>query len=322
MVKFSIILPVYNVEKYLSACIESILRQEYNDYEIILVDDGSTDRSSVICDEYAMKSDKIKVFHKENGGQSDARNVGLRISSGEYVFFVDSDDFLIDNRVLNRFVRIIDAKSPDVIAFKSVKWYEKTQKFGTNNDDLSVSINAVEPYQKYLELIDKDTYFNSPWSKIIRRSLLIDNGIEFELGRVGEDNDWYYKVVLHIKSLELINEPLYVYRQRLGSTTKTYTAKNLEDLLWVIEKWINVVTKGDEAGSKIVIRNSLAKQYCNAIIGYSQIDVPVQYFQRMKDLNYLLDYSDNPRVRKFRFLNRFLGFRCTVSLLKLINKLK
>lgn len=322
MTRFSIILPIYNVEKYLPACIDSIIDQNYKDYEIILVDDGSKDTSGRICDDYSLKYDSVRVIHKPNGGQSDARNVGLKKAIGEYVFFVDSDDYLIDNNVLSRINNRIESASPDVIAFKSIKWFESTGKTSTSTVDLSVSANAVQPYQKYLELIDKDTYSNSAWSKVIRRSLLVDNNIEFEKGLLGEDNDWYYKVVEHIQSLELINEPLYVYRQREGSITKTYTKKNLEHLLWLIEKWIRIINEGDFDGNKEVIRNSLSKQYCHAIIGYSQLKDAKEFFPRLKSLNYLLQYSNNPRVKAFRRLNRLIGLRGTILLLRMRNLLK
>ncbi|MCR4614120.1 MAG: glycosyltransferase [Bacteroidaceae bacterium] len=312
---FSIILPIYNVEKYLSACIDSILAQTYSDYEIILVDDGSTDTSPQICDQYAGQHSCIHVIHKHNGGLSDARNVGLNSARGEYVFFIDSDDFLIDNTVLQRIANKLTDK-PDVVAFKSVKWFESTGKMGVNTDDLSVSSNNLLPYEKYLELIDKDTYSNSAWSKVIKRSVLTNNHVEFEKGLLGEDNDWYYKVISHLSSLELINEPLYVYRQRAGSITKTYTKKNMEHLLWIIEKWTKYVNEGEFTGNKEVIRNSLAKQYCHAIIGYSSLNNAKEFFPRLKCHNYLLQYSNNPRVRTFRKLNRWVGLRGTILLLK------
>lgn len=319
--KFSIILPIYNVEKYLPACINSILEQTFKDYEIILVDDGSNDSSGSICDDYKKRFERIKVIHKPNGGLSDARNVGLKEATGSYIFFVDSDDYLIDNNVLKRLSDKIEMSSPDVIAFKSIKWFESTGKTTTCSWDLEVSTNAVEPYQKYLELIDKDAYFNSAWSKVIRQSLLVNNNIEFEKGLLGEDNDWYYKVVEHIQSLELINEPLYVYRQRSGSITKTYTNKNLEHLLWLIEKWGKIINEGELTGNKQVIRNSLSKQYCHAIIGYSQLKNVKEYYPRLRALNYLLQYSNNPRVKVFRIMNRFIGLRGIVALLR-IRKLR
>lgn len=322
MPRFSIILPIYNVEKYLSACIDSILKQSFKDYEIILVDDGSKDSSGAICDDYKKGFERIKVIHKPNGGLSDARNVGLKEAIGEYVFFVDSDDYLIDNNVLGQINEKIEISSPDVIAFKSVKWFESTGKTSTCSWNLIVSTSAIEPYQKYIELIDKDAYFNSAWSKVIRRSFLVNNNIEFEKGLLGEDNDWYYKVVEHIQSLELINEPLYVYRQRTGSITKTYTKKNLEHLLWLIEKWVKIINEGELTGNKMVIRNSLAKQYCHAIIGYSQLCDAKEFMPRLKRLNYLLQYSNNPRVRIFRRMNSIVGLKGILMLLKMRNIIK
>ena len=318
---FSIILPIYNVEKYLPECVESILNQKCKDYEIILVDDGSTDSSPDICDKYAKEHNFVKIIHKPNGGQSDARNLGLKEAIGEYVFFVDSDDYLKDEMVLSKIAEKIKS-NPDVVAFKSLRWFENTKTLSTNSGDLSVSDDALLPYKKYLELIDKDMYFNSPWSKVIKRSILIDNNIEFQNGLLGEDNDWYYKVVNHLQSLELINEPLYVYRQRAGSTTQSYKKKNLEDLLWLIEKWSAVVNKGDMTGNKKVIRNSLAKQYCHAIIGYSSLSDCHEFYSRLKDFNYLLQYSENPRVNAFRKLNRFLGLKGTIRLLRIRNKIR
>lgn len=312
---FSIILPIYNIEKYLPTCIDSILSQTYKDYEIILVDDGSTDHSPKICDEYAAQQKSIKVIHKINGGLSDARNAGLKAACGEYVFFVDSDDYLIDNTVLQRISERLKV-SPDVVAFKSVKWFESTGKTSLVSGDLSVSDDTLQPYEKCLELIDKDTYSNSAWSKVIKRALLIDNQIEFEKGLLGEDNDWYYKVISHLSSLELINEPLYVYRQRAGSITKTYTEKNMEHLLWILEKWTKFVAEGPMIGNKQVIRNSLAKQYCHAIIGYCSLKDAHEFYPRLKKLNYLLQYSDNPRVKTFRKLNRLVGLRGIIALLK------
>lgn len=319
--KYSIILPIYNVEKYLSACIESILSQTYKDYEIILVDDGSKDSSGKICNEYADKYDFVKVIHKTNGGLSDARNVGLKQATGEYVFFIDSDDYLIDNRVLERFEKATQS-NPDVVAFGSIKWFESTNSLGSYSGNLQVCTQSKVPSEIYCELIDRDAYSNSAWSKIIKRSLLVDNNIKFEKGLLGEDNDWYYKVVSHIGSLELMNEPLYVYRQREGSITHTYTNKNIEHLLWLIERWSTFVFEGDLTGNKTVIRNSLAKQYCHALIGYASLEKTAEYEKRLKGLNYLLQYSNNPRVKKFRLLNKTVGMKGTIALLRIVRKIK
>ena len=321
MTKFSIILPVYNVEKYLSACVDSILNQTMKDYEVILVDDGSKDSSGFICDDYAKKYDCIKVIHKPNGGQADARNVGLKKAIGDYVFFIDSDDYLINDSVLFRISQRLN-QSPDIVHFGSVEWYEMTGKTSSKNEDLCIEGGGHNPHEIYLELINKDSFRTSPWSKVVKRSLLVANGIEFEKGLLGEDNDWFYKVVNCVETIELINESFYVYRQRTGSTTKSYGNKNLEDLLWIIEKWLKFVNEGELSGMKMVIRNDLARQYCNAIIGYSGLKNKKNYFQRIKSLCSLLQYGNNPRVRSFRKIKKIFGLRGLVFMLSMYKRFK
>lgn len=319
--KFSIILPIYKVEKYLRPCVDSILNQTFKDFEVILVDDGSPDSSPLICDEYAQKDARVQVIHKENGGLSDARNVGLKHASGEYIFFIDSDDYLIDDNVLLRISQKLKC-NPDVVAFKAIKWFETNGELSHTTTDLSVSDDRLTACEKYIELIDKDSYSNSAWSKVIKRTLLVENNIEFEKGLLGEDNDWYYKVIGVLSSLELIDEPLYVYRQRAGSITKTYKNKNLEHLLWIIAKWTNYVNDGDMTDNKKVIRNSLAKQYCHAIIGYSSLENPQEYYPQLKKYSYLLKYSANPRVKTFRKMYKLIGLDGIILLLRLRKLIK
>ena len=130
----------------------------------------------------------------------------------------------------------------------------------------------------YCELIDKDAYYNSAWSKIIRRSLLMDNNIRFEEGIVGEDNEWYYHVVMVAKKLVLLDEPLYVYRRRSGSTTTTATEKNLRDQFHVLDKWEKILLTSEKDGRAKVVWGSLAKQFCSADIpGRTKIHPSVSF---------------------------------------------
>ena len=125
--RFSIIVPVYNVEKYLSKCIQSLIDQDYNDYEILLIDDGSTDKSGIICEQYAKKYENIYVFHKKNGGLSDARNYGLQKALGDYILFVDSDDW-IKKDILKEFSDIIENnKAVDVIETRFIEVYKNEE---------------------------------------------------------------------------------------------------------------------------------------------------------------------------------------------------
>ena len=124
---FSIIIPVYNVEKYLRECVDNLLEQDFHDFEVILVDDGATDSSGAICDEYAENSEKVKVIHQKNAGQAVARNAGTEIAQGEYVIYIDSDDYICDKAFLSK-LAVKTEKQPDVILYGYKKFFESNKK--------------------------------------------------------------------------------------------------------------------------------------------------------------------------------------------------
>lgn len=320
--KFSVIIPIYNVEKYLKECIDSVLRQSFNDYELILVDDGSTDSSGMICDDYAKSNNKISVIHKPNGGQSDARNVGLQQAKGEYICFIDSDDYWCEDSVLET-LNDKTQRAADVILFKFKKYFESSGQFAPCSFSIEIPLHITDSTEKMLCLIDKDAYNNSPCSKSIKHSVLTGNNIEFEKGLLGEDIDWYYKVVVKAKSYEVIDTVFMIYRQRSDSTTKSATIKNIKDLLWIIEKWSGVVADGiKEERVYEVIRANLAKQYCNLLIGYASLrdKRKIEYLGRIQRLSYLLRYSKNKRVRYFRLAASLVGLKGVFAIVCLIRK--
>lgn len=319
--KFSIILPIYNVEKYLATCIDSILTQTYTDFEIILVDDGSNDSSPQICDKYSKKDKRVKVIHKINGGQADARNVGLEISKGDYICYIDSDDFLANNNVL----KILAEKTkdnPDIVHYKFKEWFESNHLLTKCKFNYDVQTTGRSIGEIYCDLIDKDSYYNSAWSKIIRRQLLIDNNIRFEKGIVGEDNEWYYHVVMAAKSLILVDEALYIYRRRQGSTTTTIKRKNLEDQLYILNKWEDILNNHIPNDRTRVVWGSLAKQYCSALIIYAQIKDVKDLFPKIINKKYLLQFSNNSRVVIFRRIVNLIGIKGLIFFLKIIHKIK
>lgn len=319
--KFSIILPIYKVEKYLRPCVDTILNQTYKDFEIILVDDGSPDSCPQICDEYASIDKRVKVIHKKNGGQADARNVGLDSASGDYICYVDSDDYFASNKVLELLAD--KAKTnPDIVHYKFMEWYESDGHIAKCRFDYNVKTEGCSVAEIYCDLIDKDAYYNSAWSKIIRRELLMDNNIRFEKGIVGEDNEWYYHVIMVAKSLILVDEPLYVYRRRQGSTTTTASRKNLLDQLHVLEKWENILKTVPNDDRARVVWGSLAKQYCSALIIYAQVQNVKDLQPKIIQKKYLLQYSNNKRVVIFRKAIKLIGVRGLICGLKLVQKIR
>lgn len=173
------------------------------------MDDGFPDSCPQIYEEYAKKDDCLKVIHKPNGDQADACNVGLEAASGEYICYVDSDDYLADNNVL-QLLASRTANNPDIVHYKFKEWFEYDGHIADCRFDYKIPTKGRTVAEIYCDLIDKEAYYNSAWSKIIRRDLLIDNNIRFEKGIVGEDNEWYYHVVMVAKSLVFVDEPLYI----------------------------------------------------------------------------------------------------------------
>lgn len=253
--KLSIIIPVYNTEKYISKCIDSIINSNLHNYEILLIDDGSTDNSGRICEDYAWHYDNIFTFHKLNGGASSARNYGLKKSKGEYIIFMDSDDFFIKNNNLNK---IIKSANTDIIQFKMCYLYDKKKKYRYLKN---IETTMAQDVNQFLwSQVKNGTFSISPCDKIIKRNLLIKNNIFFKEGIVSEDLDWSLELFLKVKTINVINEDIYVYRQqRSNSVSTNINPKNIESLKYIIDKWINYRYTNIEIQE--IYMNYLAYQY-------------------------------------------------------------
>lgn len=231
MVYFSLILPVYNVEQYLDRCIKSIIHQSFEDYEIILVDDGSTDTSGELCDLWEKKSDKITVVHKSNGGLASARNYGMKYASGDYIMFVDSDDWLKEGALKNCYEEL-EGGNYDVLKYgfqrvvDGVYGEEIVSSFqeGIYDRDKIERIilpQIVGPFQLFNYDINP---LKSAWSGIYRRQFLQENNICFESERIILNEDYLYtlSVMLAAKNVKIIHKVYYYYDFRDGSISKRY----------------------------------------------------------------------------------------------------
>lgn len=231
MPTFSVIVPIYNVEKYIYQCIDSILKQTYQDFELILVDDGSPDNCPIICDNYAADNHRVKVLHKRNGGLVSARKAGANIATGEYIVCVDGDDW-IDTEYLSRFAEIANRYTPDVIACGCVRYSEDVMR------------NNTLPYRKgyyargeiiseiFPMLIQNENaqYFApSVWAKAYRAQLYIplQNRVDDKI-KIGEDGACVIPIVYNAQSLYVMAECGYFYRQNPTSMTKEHKAFDLQ----------------------------------------------------------------------------------------------
>lgn len=230
MPKYSVIVPVYNVENYLHACIDSILMQDTSaDYEIILINDGSSDGSGSICDEYAQKHHNVSVVHNENHGVSHARNTGIALARGTYILFVDSDDFW-DQGLLTA-LEALSQQEPDMMVFGNFYLLESGQSYVDVSDAVIPSGESGLEYLYALFRLDKRPRAY-PVCYVYRRSFLQEHGFHFREDMVvSEDFELLYRCFAAAKSIVGTPQPFYCYRLRAGSATSSLSAKKLMDNL-------------------------------------------------------------------------------------------
>ena len=224
----SIIVPVHNAGKYLEQCIDSVLRQTYQKWELFLVDDGSTDESVSICDRYAQLDHRIRVVHKKNTGVSDSRNLGIEMSRGTYLIFLDSDDYWCNNEILRLFVNLLDKYNLDVV---SANFYEVNQNgeritYGMNDCASSYASQVID-YLQYLKDIIRRNYF--PWLFMIRRDAL--GALRFNATRIFMEDAELYLRLLVTKEMKCmyVDQDFYAYRKHNNAVTMRYNVLKYRD---------------------------------------------------------------------------------------------
>ena len=193
--KISVIIPVYNTEKYLKECVESVLAQTYHNLEILLINDGATDSSPQICESYAKQDARIKLIHKENGGLSDTRNTGIKQCSGDYVLFLDSDDYWDDPKMVEKLANQMQQYPVDILNFRYKKYMEDTKQFISCLKSVE-DIKQQEKDQILERLINEGLYISSACNKLISASFLKKNELYFEKGITSEDIDWCARMLI------------------------------------------------------------------------------------------------------------------------------
>ena len=215
MPKVSVIVPIYNVENYLNRCLDSLINQTMQDIEIILVNDGSTDKSGDIAKEYAKKySEKVKYLEKENGGLSDARNFGMPYATGEYIAFLDSDDY-IEKKAYEEMYNKAKEDDADYVECDFLWEYPNKVK-----QDKRFNYNNKKEMLAFVRVV--------AWNKLIRRKILLDNGINFPKGLRYEDVEFTYKLIPHINTISYIDKCFVHYTQRKNSIANVQNERTAE----------------------------------------------------------------------------------------------
>jgi len=234
MLKLSVIIPVYNAGEDLKKCLDSVLSQTINDFELILVDDGSTDGSEQICDDYALIDDRIKVIHQSNGGQAHARNVGIDLAQGEYIGFVDNDDTVVPNMfeiLLNN--AIVNSYDISAASFKELK--DDGTYVSKQHDSIVMILSNDEGIHQILLRNKLDIYV---WTKIYKRSFLTKHCIRFERGKNDEDFLFNFAAYAKASSSIFVDIALYVYHYKRDSETRRIRKDRINDYL--VGTWYRV----------------------------------------------------------------------------------
>ena len=291
---------------------ESIIRQTFLDFELILVDDGSPDGCPEICDEYAKKDARIKVIHKENGGLSDARNAGLELAKGEYIIFIDSDDYWDDNKALEKIYNIIAERRPDIITWRFKKLFEGSEKIVPYGYSISKEKEAV-----FSEWIRSRNLTVSAWGKAIKSELFINNQLNFVKGVYSEDIEWCARLLLVSNTIVPSNLDFYMYRQRSGSITHKIGEKNIRDLREHINAIEKMAATANE-GKKENLMCFLAEEFCNFIIVMTRYKEYKTQIKWIKQKAYLLKRVSSKKSKLLKLMIKCIGVKLSIKLIDLI----
>ena len=324
--KLSIIIPVYNVEQYLQSCVQSVITQTYQDLQVILVNDGSTDSSSVLCDQLAQQDSRIQVVHKSNGGLSDARNAGFEVATGDYVAFLDSDDVYLQNDGLEQLMTLAQVEQPDVLLFQAVDVYPNHQSIRKAYDEAWIATHSG--MDVFHQLVRTQSFNMSACFQLVRRNLLEQHQIYFEKGLLSEDVDWSLRLWQYVDKVRAINLPLYGYQHREGSISTTYTIRNLRSYEHIFAKFVKqynerVVDVATESYWQTVM-GYLAQMYTNCLYNYGQLSTMERKdnYYILKDYALLLDHSISIKSNRVVTLKCWIGLRLTVWVFMLYGNIR
>ena len=251
MIKISVIMPVYNLSLYLSESIESILSQSFKDFELILINDGSTDSSGIICDKYKEKDSRVKVIHKENEGSGIARNIGINCAKGQFLMFLDGDDKIESNLLEKLYLEIISSNTDLVICNYSEFTDENIFNIKKQIKEEVIINGKLECRKTYIDLLKKEV-IQSPWNKIYKASIINENNIRFPNLRRCQDAVFNCEYFNYIESYKLIPDTLYHYRINNNNTCWEKFPKDFFDIalklnskyITALENW-NILNKDD-----------------------------------------------------------------------------
>ncbi len=319
---FSVIIPVYNVEDYLEECIDSVLGQRDVDLEILLVDDGSTDNSGQICDAYACRSACIQVYHQPNRGLSESRNAGIRHAGGDYLLFIDGDDFIKENSLPKIKRDIAAAGFPDVMFLECMKVIcssdGRVKRRVPMMDGITAQVNGYNHNQLAEYIAHLPKYPASACTKAVKRSFLLEKQLFFKKGLYHEDLEWSARLFLSMGCAGYCGQDYYQYRQgRKGSISSALSAKHAADKMRIAQKWTRELTQHRQKEEKLLLMSMI--EYLFRFLLAEQYMIPVRYRRnyrgKIRKCSMLLGIRRDRTSRIIRAVYRRCGVRMTGMLL-------
>jgi glycosyltransferase involved in cell wall biosynthesis len=219
----SIIIPVYNVEKYVRQCLDSVVTQSFKDVEIIVVNDGSTDKSGEICEEYAAVDPRIRVIHQQNVGMSVARNAGLDVATGDYIWFIDSDDWIVPN-AFELLVQHLKNTNVEALSFSYILFFSENETFSEPQNIQEISVTDGNSFIRQSAF-----FFTAVWSFVYKREFFNEHSLRFKKGLIHEDDYFNLECFGKLKRIQKIPVALLYYRRRKDSVTGSVNPENLEN---------------------------------------------------------------------------------------------
>ena len=278
----SVIIPVYNTEKYLSACIESVLQQHDVSLEIILVDDGSKDSSGNICDNYAEKYDNIKAIHILNSGPATAKNIGLKHAQGNYIALTDSDDKM-EPLMLCKMVSAGYEYDADIICCNYKQVDEQGHVSHLNSTNLQYVLNHEDGL---IHFFSKNKIYSQCWTKLYKRQMLVDNNIENDPGlRTDEDFIFNIRAFIKARTTVIVDEPLYEYTHRSSSLAHAYYKKNISQYI-------------DNRIQRVQVTQDAVKNETEIVKEWSIVHIIMYYNELLGKVASFPELHSDKRIRK------------------------
>lgn len=322
---FSVIIPIYNIEKYIGECIESVLGQTYKNIQILLVNDGSKDNSKDICETYSKNDSRIQIIDKENGGLSSARNAGLENAKGDYILFLDGDDYWDDQNALSKINNNLKESNADILTFGLKKKFEDTgdiedTKYVFNRE--CIDLNSKTNTLNYL--VKNNLYISSACNKVVKKSLIDKYNLRFEDKALSEDIEWSAKLLLYSNTIDVLESSFYIYRQRNHSITHSLTLRNIEYLIKHLDTCIEIYKEELENDYELEYMSYVAYQYITLLVSMNSVNekIPDDMMKKIKNYRYLLKYDLIKRVNIFNIINKYLGFNMLKLAIKMYLKIR